>query len=74
MNNLVRYNITKKKKVKASTQVDPEPIPDIDRLIGEVTYTRFHSKSDLTKAYWQIQITKRVFYWTPFEPPIRLCV
>lgn len=38
------------------TVFDPEPIPNIEDLMGQISKGRYFSKLDLSKGYWQIPI------------------
>ena len=46
------------RKLNAITVFDPEPIPNVEDLLGQISDGKFFTKLDLAKGYWQIPVMK----------------
>ena len=42
------------RKLNAVTVFDPEPIPNADEIFAKLAGSKYYSKFDLAKGYWQI--------------------
>lgn len=57
------------RKVNQVTKTDSYPMPRIDDLIDQLGNTRFVSKLDLLKGYWQVPLTERAKDISAFATP-----
>ena len=54
------------------TKTDAEPIPDTEALFAKLANSRYFTKIDLTKGYWQIPVKKEDRHKTAFQTPLGL--
>ncbi|KAK7092391.1 hypothetical protein V1264_008140 [Littorina saxatilis] len=54
------------------TVFDAEPIPDIEELFARLSQSRFFTKIDLAKGYWQIPMATQDKHKTAFQTPLGL--
>ena len=47
------------RRVNAITKFDTEPMTDIDRILSNASQSRYFSKMDMTKGYWQVVLDKK---------------
>ncbi|XP_070180343.1 uncharacterized protein [Littorina saxatilis] len=52
------------------TVFDAEPIPDIEELFARLSQSRFFTKIDLAKGYWQIPMATQDKHKTAFQTPL----
>jgi hypothetical protein len=57
------------RKLNKITIFDPEPMPNPDQLFSKLTSSKFFSKVDLTKGYWQIPLSEESKNLTAFLTP-----
>ena len=60
------------KKINALCTSDSYPIPRIDDCIDRIGHSRFVSKFDLLKGYWQIPLTERAKQISAMVTPVGL--
>ena len=56
-------------KVNALTKADSFPLPRIEDCIDRVGQSRYVSKFDLLKGYWQVPLTERAKEVSAFVTP-----
>ena len=61
----IRYCIDFR-RLNAITRFDAEPLPNQDAMIGRMGLSRYFSKLDLTKGFWQIPIKENDRKYTAF--------
>ena len=57
------------RKLNAITKTDSYPLPRIDDRIDRVGYSRYVSKLDLSKGYWQVPLTEKAKQVSAFVAP-----
>ena len=57
------------RKVKKCTKMDTFPIPIIDDCIDRIGQSKFVSKLDLLKGFWQIPLTEKAKEISAFVTP-----
>ena len=57
------------RKLNAITKTDLYPIPRIDDCIDRVGHSRYVSKLDLLKGYWQVSLTEKAKQVSAFVTP-----
>jgi len=57
------------RKLNASTEPDPFPLPRIDDLLDKIGKTKFLTKVDMAKGYYQVPMDKESFPLTGFVMP-----
>ena len=57
------------RKVNKVTRTDSYPMPRVDDCIDQIGNTRFVSKLDLLKGYWQVPLTERAKNISAFATP-----
>ena len=55
------------RRVNAITKFDTEPMTDIDRILSNASQSRYFSKMDITKGYWQVVLDKESRPLTAFS-------
>jgi hypothetical protein len=54
------------RKLNKITVFDPEPMPNPDQLFSKLSSSKYFSKIDLTKGYWQIPLSEQSKQFTAF--------
>ena len=57
------------RRVTSMTKTDSHPIPRIDNCIDRIGHTKYISKFDLLKGYWQVPLTERAKEVSAFVMP-----
>ena len=55
--------------LNSQTIFDPQPMPKIEEVINKLGKTKYISKFDLTKGYWQITLTEKAKEVSAFVTP-----
>ncbi len=61
--------VTDYRKLNSVTKADAYPIPRIDDLIDQIGNSKYVSKFDLTKGYWQVHLSQRAREISAFITP-----
>ena len=66
------------RKVNNCTKIDTFPVPRIDDCIDKIGQSKFVSKFDLLKGFWQVPLTEKAKETSAFVTPdglfhIKLC-
>ena len=62
-------SITDFRKVNVLTKVDSFPLPQIEDCIDQVGHSKYVSKFDLLKGYWQVPLTENAREVSVFVTP-----
>ena len=57
------------RKLNLITEFDAEPLPDIDSIFAKIGKAQYFTKMDLSKGFWQIQMTDKDKAKTAFSTP-----
>ena len=57
------------RKLNAVTKADSYPMPRIDDYIDKIRYSKYITKFDLLKGFWQISLTDRAKGYSEFVTP-----
>ena len=57
------------RKLNEITVFDAEPIPDLEELFTQLSSSRFFTKIDLSKGYWQLPVKEQDRHKTAFQTP-----
>ena len=57
------------RKVNKVTEIDAEPMPNMEAVIIKMSGYKFFTKMDLSKGYWQVSLSERSKLLTAFETP-----
>ena len=57
------------RKLNKVTEIDAEPMPNMEEVINRMSGHRFYSQMDLCKGCWQLGLSKRSRPYTAFETP-----
>ena len=60
------------RRLNAVSQPDAYPMPHIDDLLDQVGQSKFISKLNLTRGYWQVPVNQEDRHKTPFTTPFGL--
>ena len=64
----MRFCINFRKLIKV-TEFDAEPMPNKEEVINKLSGHNYFSKIDLSKGYWQVELTDESKPLTAFETP-----
>ena len=64
----VRFGIDFR-KVNKVTEIDAEPMPNMEEVIIKMPGHKLFAKMDLSKGYWQVSLSERSKPLTAFETP-----
>ena len=57
------------RKLNSVTVFDSEPIPDVEAIFAKLTHSKYFTKIDLSKGYWQIALDEESKEKTAFSAP-----
>ncbi|GFR87570.1 polyprotein [Elysia marginata] len=57
------------RRLNAISRDDAEPMPEIDTIMSNLSGSRFFTKLDLTKGYWQVPLEEKTKPLTAFPTP-----
>ena len=60
------------RKLNKVTELDAEPVPNMEEIINRMSGQKYFTKMDLSKGHWQVGLTERSKPLTAFETP-RVC-
>ena len=60
------------RKINSNCCFDAEPIPNQEELVSRIQDSKYFSRIDLTKGYWQIPLDEESKKYTAFQTPLGL--